>query len=222
MYVYKIENSETGDVYIGVTTKTVDVRFAAHVAKASAGSKTHLHRAIKKYGISCFSVTILEFVDGDVECLFEAERRWIQLLSPSYNMTNGGEGGDTSSSPNYKEAMVRRSSVIAGSNNPFFGRKHSPESRAAISKKKLGVLLSEDHKKAIAAAGLGRKQSKESIEKSARARSRPWRVTEPDGTVLVVEQLGAYCKEKNLDSCNLRKVAFGKYKHHKGYKCQQI
>jgi hypothetical protein len=44
-------------------------------------------------------------------------------MNPEYNMTIGGDGGNTSSSPNYIEGMRNRD--FNGSNNPMFGRKRN-------------------------------------------------------------------------------------------------
>jgi hypothetical protein len=49
-----------------------------------------------------------------------------------HNMTNGGDGGDTSDSPKYKEGIKQRN--FKGSNNPNFGKKQSQKTIELIRK----------------------------------------------------------------------------------------
>ena len=104
MMIYKIVNNLTGDFYIGKTTKTKEERLQRHFYSSLYGSQTHLHRAIRKYGES-------NFIIEEVECplpqdiLNEREMYWIKTMNPSYNMTEGGDGGNTHNSPNFVKAM---------------------------------------------------------------------------------------------------------------------
>ena len=104
MIIYKITNEVNGKIYIGKTTKTIEERFQKHLYTTNGGSKTYLHRAIRKYGADNFSLKTLEVVKGDID---EREIHWISNLNPDYNMTTGGEGGGTSLSPNFKSAMKK-------------------------------------------------------------------------------------------------------------------
>jgi hypothetical protein len=64
---------------------------------------TYLYKAMRKYGFENFTIEMLE----QTIQLDEQERYWISFLNPEYNMTAGGEGGDTSSSPNFIESMKK-------------------------------------------------------------------------------------------------------------------
>jgi hypothetical protein len=75
---------------------------------------------MRKYGEENFEFSILEEV-GSSEILNEREIIWIEKLKPTYNMTKGGDGGDTSNSPNYKIAIKNRDQ--SGSKNGMYGRK---------------------------------------------------------------------------------------------------
>lgn len=122
-FIYRIRNTATNQEYVGKTTKTVEERLKKHFRLARGGSETFLHRAIRMYGEDVFEVSILE------ECadcsLNDAESKWITALSslaPSgYNLTGGGDGGNTSLSENYKRSMENRRSY-AGEGNPNFGK----------------------------------------------------------------------------------------------------
>lgn len=115
--IYLITNIQNGKRYIG---KTIDIhrRWSQHTSKARTGSNTLLHKAIRKYGAGNFTVEILQETSDDSN---RDEIRWIQTLLPEYNLTTGGDGGDTSRSPNYQEGMKRRRS-FAGPNNNMFGK----------------------------------------------------------------------------------------------------
>jgi group I intron endonuclease len=117
--IYQITNKVNGKTYIGKTTKSVEERFRRHITNHKTG-KTHLYSAMRKHGIENFIVSILEEV---VEAIDDRERLWIANLSPEYNMTKGGEGGDTSDSINYKNGMLKRD--LSGPKNPMFGRKRT-------------------------------------------------------------------------------------------------
>jgi hypothetical protein len=71
---------------------------------------------MRKYGRDNFSVSTLQ-EDGNLN---EDEALWISKLKPEYNMTKGGEGGDTSKSENWIEGMKNRRSY-AGEGNPRYG-----------------------------------------------------------------------------------------------------
>ena len=115
--IYKIVNSITNDFYIGYTGLTLEKRFATHKRNAKTGGKTHLYKAMQKYGEENFYIECLQ-EDGN---LHEDETLWIQKLNPTYNMTKGGDGGDTSSSDNFKQAMKNRR-PYSGEGNPQYGK----------------------------------------------------------------------------------------------------
>jgi group I intron endonuclease len=115
--IYQITNTITNDFYIGYTSLTLEVRLAKHKQNARAGGRTHLYKAIRKYGEENFSISCLR----ENGSLNEDEPLWIAQLKPTYNMTSGGEGGRTADSPNFIEAMKNRRSY-KGSGNPQYGK----------------------------------------------------------------------------------------------------
>jgi group I intron endonuclease len=122
MIIYQITNNITNDFYIG-KSKEAKTRFYKHKYNASqTNSQTHLYRAMRKYGIDNFSLSILDEAKTTQE-LNDKEILWIKKLNPKYNMTKGGDGGDTSQSPNYIEAMKRVNR--SGPHNPMFGKKRN-------------------------------------------------------------------------------------------------
>lgn len=103
MIIYKITNLVNGKFYIGKTTKTVDERFKRHFYNHKKAN-TYLYKSMRKYGFNNFIIETLEETDN----INEREPFWISQLSPHYNMTKGGDGGDTSNSPNFIEGLKRR------------------------------------------------------------------------------------------------------------------
>ena len=94
MFIYKIENKINGKIYIGKTEKNnPEDRWKSHCRDAKY-RKTKLYNAFKKYGIINFEFYVIEFT-GKVtrQRLNEREIYWIEVLSPEYNMTKGGDGG---------------------------------------------------------------------------------------------------------------------------------
>ena len=75
---------------------------------------------MRKYGLDNFIFTLLDEANS-IEELNRKEIEWITKLSPKYNMTKGGDGGDTSNSPNYKLAIKNRDQT--GPKNGMYGRK---------------------------------------------------------------------------------------------------
>ena len=132
--IYKITNTITGDFYIGKTVRTLEQRWYHHCKTAEYGSNTYFHKAIRKYGVESFTI---EFI---AEGLDEEEKHWITELRPTYNLTAGGTGGDTSKSPAYQAyiSTVNRQ----GSNNHMYGRKGKQSPL-------FGRKLSEEHKKKL-------------------------------------------------------------------------
>ena len=93
-YIYKIENTENGKVYIGKTERVnPNTRWKEHIA-ASKKEKyltRALYKAINKYGIEKFTFTVLEETN-DCE---NREKYYISLFDTfknGYNETLGGDG----------------------------------------------------------------------------------------------------------------------------------
>lgn len=116
--IYKIQNKVDGKFYIGYTGGTLSGRFSQHKYN-SKRDNTYLYKAMRHHGIENFEITLLEECDNSKNR--EREVHWIAELNPHYNMTTGGDGGDTSSSPNWKQGMGKRRSY-AGEGNPMYGK----------------------------------------------------------------------------------------------------
>ncbi len=97
--VYKHTNLNNGKAYVGWTSLSVDKRWKDHCYTAFYGSEYAFHRAIRKYGVSCWEHEILETHPSEqdaksAEIRLIAEHKTFMHLYPNkgYNMTLGGEG----------------------------------------------------------------------------------------------------------------------------------
>lgn len=135
--------SPSGRSYIGITSKTAQARFVAHVRDATyvKGGVVAIHRAIRKYGPSGFKVRTLVVAD-DLEYLRVLEQRAIaafKTLSPhGYNLTVGGDGVRGFSE---EAAKHHRERTIAALN--------TPEHRAL--RREIGRRNAERHSQALRA-----------------------------------------------------------------------
>jgi len=149
MKIYK-HTSPSGKSYIGKTIKSTQERLNEHIKLSDKGSTHIFHRAIRKYGIENFITIVLE----DNICqdkVNEREKYWIayyDTYNNGYNMTEGGDGGDTiSNNPNRDKICKKISEANSGSGNGFYGKKHSEENKQKWSEQMKGnkYMLGHNH-----------------------------------------------------------------------------
>lgn len=110
MEIYKITNLINDKIYIGKDT-TSDKNYY--------GSGILIKKSIKKYGKENFKKEILEECDTNDE-LCDREKYWINFynstnLTIGYNISKGGDGGDTlSNNPNIEIIKSKISKVRKG------------------------------------------------------------------------------------------------------------
>nr|WP_257150429.1 NUMOD3 domain-containing DNA-binding protein [Bacillus thuringiensis] len=111
----------------------------------------HFYRDIRKYGWDNFKWAIVEIFppmsnkEEYKTFLDEREAYWIAFYDSyrkGYNITKGGKGvvGHAHSTET-KRKISEANKKLAGENNPFYGEKHSDETRDIISK----ALRAENH-----------------------------------------------------------------------------
>lgn len=112
MEIYKITNILNSKIYIGKDTKS---------NPNYHGSGAIIKKAIEKYGIQNFTKEVIDKAETKEE-LSEKEKYWILHFNSTdknigYNISNGGDGGDTiSNNPNKKiiKEKVSKSSFTKG------------------------------------------------------------------------------------------------------------
>lgn len=136
--IYKATNLINGKVYIGQTTRTLEQRKNQHYRDSESNFDYVFYKAIRKYGKENFYWEVIDYA----ECrdgLNDKEVYWIDFYnsyckkenSNGYNMTIGGEN-------------------LSGEYNPFYGKKHSTESKKVMSEKAKGRIMTEETRNKIA------------------------------------------------------------------------
>jgi group I intron endonuclease len=116
--IYKITNKINNSVYVGYSGKTAEKRLAEHKSSSKRGDPGALYSAMRKYGIDNFMVETIEENDDKAFLLKEREPYWIRVIKESgsklYNMTEGGEGGITSTSfkPGHSGAKISSEGLL--------------------------------------------------------------------------------------------------------------
>lgn len=135
MKIYKIINKINGKVYVGCTTKSIEERFSSHY-KRRLSNKNIFSKALRKYLKSDFKIEEIERCSSLEEMLLR-EIYWISF---------------------YKSTDIRYGyNMIEGGNKPpvFYGESHPL----------YGKGMSDKQKEILRLANVGRKQSREHIEK---------------------------------------------------------
>lgn len=130
--IYVIINTVNQKKYVGQTTRTFKERYGNNVA--SRTHNKHLKNAIKKYGEENFKVIENYHYAYSKEELDYLEKFYIELWvshNPKYgyNKTLGGEGGAIND-----ELRKYYSQIYTGEGNPFYGKKHSEETKELMKK----------------------------------------------------------------------------------------
>lgn len=157
--IYKITNTITGDSYVGQSVN-IKRRFMEH--KTPKGPNTPLKAAIKEYGVDKFSFEILE--ECGKEALDEKEIYWIAKLKPSYNRCEGGSGctGHVVTDELRKRLSEKNKEYWAS-----LPEKEKEEICKRLTGPAKGHVVSDETKQKLRSANLGKKQSKETIQKRA-------------------------------------------------------
>ncbi|MDF3283698.1 NUMOD3 domain-containing DNA-binding protein [Gordonia sp. N1V] len=134
--------------YVGLTTKSAELRLRQHLKVATSGRKTPFYGWLRKQRRDDVCADVLDWVDGLAE-LGEAEVEWIAYLrrdgQPLLNLSDGGLGPmGIEWTQEMREAARIRSTGRKGVSrfaveNPFFRRSHSAEQRAKWSADRRGT-----------------------------------------------------------------------------------
>lgn len=90
--VYKAENKETGMIYIGITTDTLDARKKDHIDKTRQGEETKFYEAIDTFGAEAFFWEQIDTATS-VNELASKEREYIAKYNTQENGYNTDAGG---------------------------------------------------------------------------------------------------------------------------------
>lgn len=151
MFIYKITNLVTNEVYIGQTTRTVQKRFLQHLNNARNHRKeSKLTRAIREYGEDNFVYDVLDTAESQEE-LNQKEKYWIiqyDAVNTGYNSTYktdcAGSIYNSKTKKEKKEIHDKISKPKQGKNNPHA---HSIKCRNEDTKEELYFDTVEDCRK---------------------------------------------------------------------------
>ena len=159
-YIYKTTNTINGKIYIGKKHGKFNSDYL--------GSGLIIKRAIKKHGKEIFNLELICKLETSKQ-LDEFERflikKYREILGKNniYNITDGGEGGDTFSNNPNKEEIRKKCSKIHLGNQGMLGKHHTEEARRRIGQAQKGRVVSQKTREKLSKAnsGRGRKQSEE-------------------------------------------------------------
>ena len=176
MIIYKTTNLINQKFYVGKDPQNNPNYY---------GSGKRLKLAIQKYGLDNFKKEIIE-VCNTLEEPNAREKFWIKefnAINEGYNISLGGDGGDTiSNNPrkneigkkisesnkgrsigktNSKETREKISKALKGkflgNKNPNYGKNHTDEAKDKIRKKALGRVVSDETRKKLSIKNKGKK-----------------------------------------------------------------
>lgn len=160
--IYKIK-SPTNRIYIGQSLD-IEKRFSQYNRIKNCKSQIKLHRSFLKHGVESHVFEIIE--ECNIELLNERERFWQDY----YDVLNGGLNCVLTNTKDRKKILSKETKLkISTSNkgkkigclNPFFGKKHSKETRVKIGVENSKRIISENTRQKISKFHLGRKRSYE-------------------------------------------------------------
>lgn len=155
--VYRWINKETGESYVGLASKLTK-RFRVYYSESGIEkilkiSTSRILRALLKYGYSKFRLEILEYCDSD-KCL-EREQYYLDSLNPEYNILK--KAGSSLGYKHTEKTIAKMVLAHKGDKHHMYGKLHSKETLALMSRVKLGKKLSEEARTKIAEAFKGEK-----------------------------------------------------------------
>lgn len=243
--IYVATNSVNGNQYVGLTRKGVAARWAQHVRNANR-PKTHLHRAIARYGAAAFTVN--EYASAlDESVLAELEKLVILQIAPAYNQTNGGEvtfgrkyndeakerirfanlGKKRTQEQKQRMSEVKRAqyasqpNLAAAATATLIAFRHLGEQKrlAKVAESSRNRIWSQESRAKLSASCMGRKYDAQVIAKMAESKKRKIRC---DTTVVVYP-----CRKTAAAACgvgerSILRVCGGEYPSVKGLKFSYV
>ena len=169
--IYKITNLKNGKSYVGQSTD-IEKRFRQHLSKNATGHSEKFAEDLKRYGKTAFSLQVLEECEKDR--LLELERIYINKIKPEYNEVRFGEKRDS----------VFRMKVSNGVKKWWeqLDDETKKKVKSNLTGPKIGHNVSDETKEKLRQANLGKKQSKETIEKRKISLKTRFEKTPKDGS----------------------------------------
>lgn len=164
MIIYKITSSINGKVYIGQTVQRLSNRKGLHLfhLRNNKHPNKHLQSSFNKYREDNFIFEVI-YIALSIKELNIKEKDYIEQFNSldrtkGYNIRNGGLNESLTQS--HKDSI----------SNALIGNKNGQGNKGISKPRKLGLYHTQETKDKIKNSLLGHKRSKESIEKTIKAR----------------------------------------------------
>lgn len=211
--VYAIWNTESKKVYIGAS-QNLRRREYCHFAELKRGKhpNSYLQNAYSKYGRLALHFEVLEYCESSE--LVTQETWWIDFFNSrdrqyGYNLLSADR-------KTHSDESKAKMSLNASSRRP--------EVKAKISAAKKGKPLTDECKKNMSVARMGRSRPsftdewKEKLSLSHKDQgAKDYVLCSPSGEIIAVRNLRRFCKENGLSSGCMSDVVTGKRAAHKGW-----
>lgn len=211
MILYKITNKINGKIYIGQTTRSLNVRWNEH-KRDFKKLDTKLSRAVKKYGIENFTIEEIEKCQ-DLKSLNKKETLLIKeynTIKNGYNIRIGGEN-----SPRSKETRKKISQKLKGKKQTKEHVQNMIKARTGIKPKSIEKYLGNKNKLGKKHTYLFKEKCRKRMLNNNFSRKKPVRCLNNN---VVYKSIVDACKKLNLDNRSVHRVLKGEYKQTKGYK----
>lgn len=212
--VYVHTNKFDGKKYVGQTCQKPEARFGKN-GSGYVGSRV-FYNAILKYGWDNFYHEIL-FNNLTLEQANTIEKAVISAYRTTdrrfgYNLESGGKN-HTMSEESKELLRQSKKGTQSGANNPFYGKRHTAETRKKLSESHKYIFLGENN------PNYGKKHTAEAKERMRTSRKgKPILQYDLDGNFIREwEYMSLARQEYNLDKRSLQKACNGKLKTTGGY-----
>lgn len=163
-YIYKTTNLVNGKIYVG--------KKKGEFTNSYKGSGRYLKNAFLKYGFDNFSVELIEYCE-DLQIQNEREKYWIKyyrdMNTPMYNISKGGDGGDTYYDLSESDRQIRVAKIRQSSH--FNNLSKSDRLKAWETRRLNGTdVFSSEQRLKMSQSHLGKKPSAENIAKRVQSR----------------------------------------------------
>lgn len=228
--IYKITCTANSKIYVGSAVNLYQ-RWNRHRSELRTNKHTnpHLQSAWNKYGEQSFIFEVLELVA--LQSRLGHEQYWLDVLKPYDREIGFNMALDASSPMKGRKASIETREKLR---QLHLGKPKSPEAIELSASKRRGRKIPDDQKEKMRQAKLGKKASPETraklsaIRKGRKlsvkvihpSRRKDYIVTDPNGVERLVNGITLFCKENNLNTTVMIRIARGRQDNHKGWKCR--
>lgn len=167
--MYRIDNLENLNFYIGQTRNSLSRRITDHRSEARRGAVNMiLYNAMRKYGPEMFTIEDVEVFECSTreelsERLNEREKYYIETLKPPYNTAPGGRGH--TGIPWTEERRKKFRERMSGPGNHNFGKPQSDAVKKKLSDALKGRVIPQETRQKTSETMKGRPKSQEMRQK---------------------------------------------------------